>query len=132
MGSQINVPTKDDGATFLAYAISNPENAPKVEASFMDEVALTIKGGFTQEELEAAKKAWAEERLVGRSQDGSLTRLLASRARWGRTMQFDQGLESKVAALTLEQVSAALGKAISASGLIYVKAGDFKKAAVYQ
>jgi zinc protease len=132
VASQINVPTKDDGATFFAYAISNPENAPKVEASFMDEVALTIKGGFTPEELAAAKKSWAEERLVGRSQDGSLTRLLASRARWGRTMQFDQGLESKVAALTLDQVSAALGKAISATRLIYVKAGDFKKAGVYQ
>jgi hypothetical protein len=29
-------------------------------------------------------------------------------------------------------VSAALGKAISATRLIYVKAGDFKKAGVYQ
>jgi len=132
VGSQINVPTKDDGATFVAFAISNPENAPKVEASLMDEVALTIKGGFTSEELAAAKKAWAEERLVGRSQDGSLVGLLTARARWGRTMQFDQDLESKVAALTLDQVSAALGKAISAARLIYVKAGDFKKAGVYQ
>jgi zinc protease len=130
--SQITVPTKDDGATFFGLAISNPENAPKVEASFMDELALTIKGGFTSEELAAAQKAWAEERLVGRSQDGSLAGLLAARARWGRTMQFDQNLESKVAALTLDQVSAALGKAISATGLIYVKAGDFKKAGVYQ
>jgi len=132
VGSQITVPTKDDGATFFAYAISNPENAPKVEASFMDEVALTIKGGFTPEELAAAKKAWAEERRVSRSQDEPLEGLLAARARWGRTMQFDQDLENKVAALTLDQVSAALGKAISTARLIYVKAGDFKKAGVYQ
>ena len=132
VASQINVPTKDDGATFFAYAISNPENAPKVEASLIDEVGLTIKGGFTSEELAAAKKAWAEERLVGRSQDGSLGGLLAARTRWGRTMQFDQDLENKVAALTLDQVSAALGKAIGATRFIYVKAGDFKKAGVYQ
>ena len=133
VGSQINVPTKDDGATFFAFAISNPENAPKVEASFMDEVGLTIKGGFTSEELAAAKKAWAEERIVGRSQDASLAGLLAARARWGRTMtQYDQDLENKVAALTLDQVSAALGKAIAPARFIYVKAGDFKKAAVYQ
>ena len=130
--SEINVPTRDDGATFFAVAISNPENAPKVEASFMDEMGLTIKGGFTSEELAAAKKAWAEEEMVGRSQDGSLTRLLAARARWGRTMQFDQGLESKVAALTLDQVSAALGKALGTETFIYVKAGDFKKAGVYR
>src|ERR1035441_9891141 len=102
----MTVPAKDDRATSLAYAISNPENAPKVEASFMDEVALTIKGGFTSEELAAAKKAWAEEQIVGRSQDGSLAGLLAARARWGRTMtQYDQDLENKVAALTLDQVS---------------------------
>jgi uncharacterized membrane protein len=70
---------------------------------------------------------------VGRSQDGSLAGLLAARARWGRTMtQYDQDLENKVAALTLDQVSAALGKAISANRLIYVKAGDFKKAGVYR
>jgi zinc protease len=131
--SEINVPTKDDGATFFVYAISNPENAPKVEASFMDEVALTIKGGFTSEELAAAKKAWAEEQIVGRSQDGSLAGLLAARARWGRTMtQYDQDLENKVAALTLDQVSAALGKALGTGRFIYVKAGDFKKAGVYR
>lgn len=133
VASWITVPSKDDGASFSAYAFSNPENAPKVEASFMDEVGLTIKGGFTPEELAAAKKAWAEERIVGRSQDGSLAGLLAARARWGRTMtQYDQDLENKVAALTLDQVSAALGKAISANRLIYVKAGDFKKAGVYR
>ena len=87
----------------------------------------------TPEELAAAKKAWAEERLVGRSQDASLAGLLASRARWGRSVtQYDQDLENKVAALTLDQVSAALGKAIAPARFIYVKAGDFKKAGVYQ
>jgi zinc protease len=130
--SQINVPTKDDGATFLAFAISNPENAPKVEHSLLDEIALSIKGGFTSEELAAAKKAWLDERTVGRSQDTSLAGLLALRARWGRTMEFDQNLENKVAALTVDQVSAELGKAISPTRFIYVKAGDFKKAGVYQ
>jgi len=132
VGSQLTVPTKDDGAMFVAFAISNPENAPKVEASMLDEMALTIKGGFTADELAAAKKAWAEERVVARSQDSSLVSLLANRARWDRNMQFDQNLESTVAGLTVEQVSAALAKTISVSKLVYVKAGDFKKAGSYQ
>jgi len=37
-----------------------------------------------------------------------------------------------VAALTPEQVSAALRRYIDPAALIYVKAGDFKKADVYQ
>jgi zinc protease len=132
VGSQFSVPTKDDGGTFAVYAISNPENAPKVEASLRDELALTLKNGFTAAELAASQKAWLEERLVGRSQDGSLAGLLASRERYGRTMRFDQDLDTKVAALTADQVSAALRKAVDPAGLVYVKAGDFKKAGVYQ
>jgi zinc protease len=132
VGSQFSVPTKDDGASFVAYAISNPENAPKVESSLKDEIALAVKNGFTTEELAAAKKAWLEERVLGRSQDGSLAGLLADRERYGRTMQFDQEMDAKVSALTAEQVSDIFRRVIDPAGLVYVKAGDFKKANVYQ
>ena len=70
-------PTKDDGGNFLAFAISNPQNTPKVEASFSDELAKTLKDGFTADEVAAAKKAWLQERGVGRSEDGALVGLLA-------------------------------------------------------
>jgi zinc protease len=41
-------------------------------------------------------------------------------------------LEAKVAALTAEQISAAFRKHVDPDSLIYVKAGDFKKAGVWQ
>jgi zinc protease len=129
--SQFSAPTKDNGAQFFAYAISNPRNAPKVEASFMDELTRTLKDGFTAEELVAGKKSWLEERAVARSNDLSLISLLLSASRWDRTMQFDQDLDDSVAALTLGQVSASLRRAIDPKAMIYVKAGDFKKAGVY-
>jgi zinc protease len=132
VGSQFSVPTKDDGANFIAYAISNPENAPKVETSMKDELALAVKNGFTADELAAAKKAWLQERVLGRSQDGSLAGLLAGRERYGRTMQFDQDLDAKVTALTPEQISAVFRRVIDPAGLVYVKAGDFKKANAFQ
>ena len=132
VGSQFNAPIKDDGAQFVAMAISNPQNAPKVEASMKDELAKTENNGFTSEELEAAKKAWLQDRVLHRSQDGSLAGLLASNERWGRTMQFDQDLDNKVSALTPEQVNAALKRAVDPTALVYVKAGDFKKANAYQ
>jgi zinc protease len=130
--SRFSAPIKDDGGEFMALAISNPQNAPKVEASMKDELAKTEKDGFTADELAAAKKAWLQERVLGRSQDGSLVGLLSSHERWGRTMQFDQELDNKVGALTPEQVTAALRKAVDPAALIYIKAGDFKKANAYQ
>jgi zinc protease len=132
VGSQFSAPIKDDGAQFVAYAISNPQNAPKVEVSMKDEIALTAKNGFTADELAAAQKAWLQERVLRRSQDGSLAGLLAGNERWGRTMQFDQDLDNKVSALTAEQVSGAFRRAIDPLALIYIKAGDFKKANAYQ
>jgi zinc protease len=116
---------------FVASARCAPQNAPKVEASFKEELARALKEGFTAAEVADAKKAWLQERAVARSEDESLVSALASREYFNRTMMFDQALETKVAALTPEQVSAAFRR-IDPSVLVTVKAGDFKKAGVYQ
>jgi zinc protease len=130
--SQLSVPTKDDGGAFLAVAISAPQNTPKVEASFRDELAKTLNDGFAADEVAAAKKAWLQERTIGRSQDDSLAGMLAGRARFDRTMKFDENLETKVNALTAEQISEAFRKHVGLNSLVVVKAGDFKKAGVLQ
>jgi len=70
--SMVSVPTKDTGANMMGIAISAPQNAPKVEASFKEELARVLKDGFTKEEVDAAKKAFLDERKVGRSEDGQL------------------------------------------------------------
>ncbi len=124
--SQFGAPAKDDGGNFLAVAISNPTNSPKVEASFRDELAKALKEGFTADEIAAAKKAWIQERTMGRTEDGGLVGLLSARQRFDRTLKFDESLEAKVAALTPDQINAAFRKHIDPAGMIYIKAGDFK------
>jgi hypothetical protein len=47
-------------------------------------------------------------------------------------MKWDGTIEAKVEALTPEQVSEAFRKHVDASQLSFVKAGDFKKANVFQ
>jgi zinc protease len=130
--SNFAIPTKEDAATFVGVALSAPQNTPKVEASFKDELAKTLKDGFTADEVAAAKKAWIQERGMSRSEDSALVGLFASRQRFDRTLKFDESLEAQVAALTPEQISAAFRKHIDLDSLIYVKAGDFKKAGVWQ
>lgn len=130
--SQFGAPAKEDSATFAASIISAPQNAPKVESSFLDEVARTVRDGFTAEEVAAAKKSLLESQTIARSQDQGLVRLLANRERFDRTLQFDAQMESRIAALTPEQVSAAFRKYLDPAGLMIVEAGDFKKAGVFQ
>jgi zinc protease len=130
--SQFGAPAKDDGGNFLAVALCAPQNAPKVDASFRDELAQTLKDGFTADEVAAAKKAWLQERGINRSEDGRLVGLLSGRQRFDRTLQFDEALEAKVKDLTPEQISAAFRMHVDPANLTYVKAGDFKKAGVLQ
>jgi zinc protease len=130
--SMFAAPTRDDGGSFGALALTAPQNAPKAEASLKDELLKTAKDGFTAEEVAAAKKSWMQERTVGRTQDGPLAGLLINRERYDRTMKFDADLEAKVAALTPQQISEAFRRNIDVNSMTVVKAGDFKKAEVYQ
>jgi zinc protease len=105
---------------------------PKVEASFVDELKKTLREGFTQAEVTEAKRAYADARKVSRSQETALVGLIASHEQLGRTVLYDEQLEARIQALTLEQINAAFRKYMDAAGVSIVKAGDFKKVAVYQ
>jgi zinc protease len=132
VGSGFNAPPEGNAASFTVFAIANPRNTPKVEASFMDELARTLRDGFTAAELTAAKKAIHDERTVGRSSDAGILNLISSREQYSRTLTWDEQLDSKLEALTLEQVNTAFRRHINTTDLLIVKGGDFKAANVYQ
>ena len=52
-------------ANFNGTAISNPQNTPRVEESFRDELAKTLASGFAPEQVVAAKKALRDQRAGG-------------------------------------------------------------------
>jgi zinc protease len=117
---------------FIAVAIANPANMPKVESSFKDEMAKIISGGFAPDEIDTMKKEFMQEEQVGRAEDRGLVNELARNARYGWTMARDAEIESKIAALTPDELSAAVKRHIDPAGFIIIKAGDFKKAGVAQ
>ncbi len=131
-GTQFQIPTEDDAAAMIGFAIAAPQNMPKVEADFNEELALALKDGFTADEVEKAKKTWLDERKVQRSEEGSIASLLITREHWGRTMQWDAKLEAAVAALTPQQVNDAFKHYVDSAAITIVKGGDFKKAGAYQ
>ncbi len=127
VGSGFNASSLDPFATFSARAIYAPQNAEKLEAAFKDEIAKMLKDGFTDQEVAEAKKGLLQLRMQGRAQDAQLARQLATYLFYNRTLAFDEDLESKIAALTTQQVNDAMRKHIDASKITIVKAGDFAK-----
>jgi zinc protease len=130
--ARVAIPAEGDSALLSGTVSLNPVNGPKVEASFTDELAKTLRDGFTAAEVAEAKKAWLESRMVSRSQDAALPALLATEEQYGRTMKWDEQLEASIRSLTPEQINAAFRKHVDPAALSVVKAGDFKAAGVYQ
>jgi len=130
--ARLTVPAEGDSAMLSGTVSLNPGVGPKVEASFVDELKNVYEKGFTAAEVEGAKKAWLDSRIVGRSTDGALLALLVSSEQINRPLQWNADLETKIAALNADQVNAAFRRHIDPASLSIVKAGDFKAAGVYK
>jgi zinc protease len=126
VGSGFQAPIDADGAQFNAQAIAAPQNIAQVEASFLDELQIILRDGYTDEEVESAKQAWIQSRQVSRSQDGSIVGMLASNLHNDRTMAAQADLEARVATLTADEIRAAMRRHLDLDGLIIMKGGDFE------
>jgi zinc protease len=129
ISSSFGVAPEEDNASFLANAISAPENSAKVETSFRDEIALILKDGYTATEVATAKDSWVQAQQVSRAQDRELVGRLGALTFYNRTMAWDADLQKKIQALTPQQIVEAMRRRIDLSAMTFVKAGDFKKAA---
>lgn len=128
VGAGISASSLDKRGQFTANAIYAPQNVAKLEAAFREEIDRMLKDGFTADEIAGAKSGWLQSRQVQRSNDGGLAGRLNSYRFLGRTIMWDADLESKISALTPEQISAAMRKYLDPNKFVIVKAGDYAKA----
>ncbi len=117
----------DRVASFRISAIFAPQNRSRVEKAVREELERAAQGGFGADEVAAGKKSILEARRLQRAQDPALANRLVSYLFARRTFAWDTELESRIAALTPDQVNAAFRRYIDPAKMSYVAAGDFKK-----
>ncbi len=127
VGTWLDEGRLDDNSTFGVYAIYAPENLDKVRAAVSAEIAQALEKGYTDEEVENAKRAMLEERKSARAEDSTLAGSLVSQAFLGRTWAFSGDLDRAIGAVTVEQANAALRKYLKPADLATFLAGDFAK-----
>ena len=110
----------------------NPAVGPKVESSFVDELKKVYDSGFTAAKSQAAKKAYLDSRMVGRSTDAALLALMVSHEQLDRPFKWDADLEARIQALTRRADQCRVSKHIDPNGVSIVKAGDFQTAGAYK
>jgi zinc protease len=125
--SVVQAPPLDKFGFFIAFAIANPTNLPKVDAAMAEEVKKFLDEGPSATELEEAKKGYLQNRKVARSSDGGLANQLAGALHAGRTMAFEAEFEKKLSAVQPGDVKSAFNKHLTPKNLAIIHAGDFNK-----
>jgi zinc protease len=127
--SQLTASSFERRSNFSTFAIYAPENAERVEAAYREELARALAGGFTDNEIAAAKSGYLQRRSMSRGEDGALAGILAAALFTDRTLAWEADHEAKVDALTPAQVVEGMRRQIDPAKVAVVKAGDFEGAA---
>ncbi len=125
--SMLNWNSFERASGWKATAIFAPQNRDKVETAFKEEVARIVKDGVDAKELQEAKEAMLNFRRLSRAQDPNLAGLMAHNLYLGRTLAQAQAIDDQIAALTVEQVNAALRKHLKPDQFVFAFGGDFKE-----
>jgi zinc protease len=126
VGAGVNFSPLDDNSIWTVNAIFAPQNLAKVEAAFNDELARSLKDGFTEAELSEARNGLLNSRRLGRSQDAAVADRLIANLYLGRTWAVTQALDEALASVSLDQVNTAWRKAMDPQRLVMGWGGDFK------
>jgi zinc protease len=117
----------DESAAFRVSSTFAPQNRARVERAIREELERAVREGFSVEEIKAGKNSVLEARRLARSQDRALAGRLGHYLFVKRTFAWDVEFEKRIAALTPQQVNAALRRHLDPARLSVVVAGDLKK-----
>ena len=116
----------EPNSRWLSSAIFAPQNQPKVETAWREELARSVKDGFTQAELDEARTSLLNYRRLARAQDAVVASRAVADLYLGRTFAFSQQIDDRLAAATLEQVNAAWRRYIDPARVAVAWGGDLK------
>ncbi len=126
-GSFLSYNYKYASCAWVAYAIFNPIYKNRLDSAFHDVINKTLQDGFKEDEFKKAVTAWVQQRKIGLGSDQGLATRLAAYMNDGKDLDFYSYNEEQVAALTLDQVNAALRKYLGPDKITYLYVGDFTK-----
>ena len=127
VGSFIGWNPVDRNSTWTATAIFAPENQPKVETAVKEEIARVLREGVSAQELAQAQQALLNQRRLSRAQDPAVAGGWQFNQEHGRTFAQSRKLDDQIAAVTVEQVNAALRRHLDPARIVWAWAGDFKQ-----
>ena len=106
-------------------AIHAPANLERLETALKEELQRALKEGFTQDELESVRQAWAQRRAQALADESTVASVLASNLYWDDTMQRWIDFNEAIRTTSLDEVNAAFRKYLRPEQVLVIGAGEF-------
>ena len=127
VGSGLRASAFEPSGNLQVYAIYAPQYRDRLDAGFNEELARFVKDGVTADELATAKKAMLAERATSRTSDAGVAGGWAARLEANRTWTVSAQQDAKIAALTLDEVNAAIRKWVVPGNIVWSTSGTFEE-----
>ena len=128
--SGLSVNSRDRAANWQVAGLVAPQNASRFERAVREELDRMLKEGLTEKEIADARSGLLQERVLNRSNDGTVAATWAGYLDLGRTFSsFSLAFDERIRSLTAAEVNAALRRHLDPAKLTVVVAGDAAKGA---
>ena len=129
-GSGLLIHSRDRASGWQIAGIFAPQNTAKFEQAVREELARLIKDGLSDKEIADARTGMLQERLLGRSEDGTLAGAWTEYLDLERSfVSFSGALDDRIRSLTAAEVNAAVRRHFDPAKMTVVIAGDAAKGA---
>jgi len=130
VGSGLLVGSRDRAAGWQIAGLVAPQNAAKFEQAVREELERMLQDGLTEKEIEDARNGLLQERVLNRSNDGTVASVWTGYLDLGRSFtSYSQAFDDRIRGLTAAEVNAALRRHLDPAKMTVVVAGDAAKGA---
>ncbi|UYO92800.1 M16 family metallopeptidase [Pollutimonas sp. M17] len=125
--SYLDASSYEPSGDWTIYAIHAPENSQRLQRAVNEELKRVLNDGFTDEEVREGAAALLNFRKLARSRDGTLASAWINYMQLDRSFDWSEKIDKELAALTAEDVNAALRKRLDPSLFSTAIAADESK-----
>ncbi|CAN5488890.1 pitrilysin family protein [soil metagenome] len=127
VSSSLSTELVDTNGSITISGSFAPKNRGRFESAVREELARALKEGFTAEEVALAKGTILKNRRQALNNEGTVAGVLAYNLYWNRTLLSREQRDQRYAAVTVDEVNAALRRYLKPDKLSVVVAGEFEK-----
>lgn len=125
--SRLELSSYEPSGDWTLYAILAPQNSQRLQTAMREELERALRDGFSEKEVKDGIRALLNYRKLARARDGVLASAWINYMQLGRSFEWSEKIDRALAALSTDDVNAALRATLKPADFSSALAADVKK-----